>query len=295
MKRRFMLLMGAALSLPACLGATDTPDLPTDDRWEEFKQSALLISEHPVPLYIFGGDMLAIGEDGLRREYERYFGTDPEPGDGLGSVSSPLTVDRVNGADVLLDKRYQDSGGGRYHLSYCIQRNTFSTSELAALETALAQATDSWNGLVNVAFRHEESQDASCGAGNTNVFFNVRNVSSGAFFASAFFPDYPRSTRELLVDDAAFTTTSGGRDLQGILRHETGHMLGFRHEHIWLGDCTAEGLGSARHVTPYDEDSVMHYPQCRDPAGGGYRQTKLDYQGAIELYGLATPQIIALL
>ncbi len=71
------------------------------------------------------------------------------------------------------------------------------------------------------------------------MFFNVRGVSGGTFFASSFFPHDPRSARELLIDDTAFTTTSGGRDLQGILRHETGHTLGFRHEHIWI-DCTGE-------------------------------------------------------
>lgn len=294
MRRKFLCLLGAMASLSACIGDSDTPDLQTDERWKAFKQSALKISDSPVPLYIFGGDMLAVGEEGLRREYERYFGASSETRDGEGRVTSSLTVDRVNGADVLLGTRYADSSGGRYNLTYCIQRSTFSASELGALETALAQATSSWSGLVNVSFRHDASQDASCGSGNTNVFFNVRNVSSGAFFGSAFFPDYPRSTRELLVDDAAFTTTSGGRDLQGILRHETGHILGFRHEHIWLGDCTGEALGDARHVTSYDESSVMHYPQCRDSMTGGYRQTTLDYQGAIGLYGLATAVLVSL-
>jgi hypothetical protein len=295
MKRRLSLLLGAAMSVSACIGGTEPPDPAVDDRWEAFRQSALLISADPVSRYVFGGDMVAIGEDGLRREYERYFGTSAATGGDFGEVSSPLTVDRVNGADVLLAPRYSDSGGGRYDLTYCIQRNTFSAAELVALETALGQATESWNGLVNVAFRHEKSQDASCGPGNTNVFFHVRGVSGAPFFAAAFFPDYPRSARELMVDDAAFTTTSGGRDLQGILRHETGHILGFRHEHIWLGDCSAEGIGDARHVTPYDEGSVMHYPQCRDSGIGGYRQTRWDYQGAIKLYGLATAQVIALL
>jgi hypothetical protein len=57
----------------------------------------------------------------------------------------------------------------------------------------------------------------------------------------------------------------------------------------WLGDCTIEGVasdfGTAVHVTQYDEDSVMHYPQCRISMSGGYRQSKLDYQGAIGLCG----------
>jgi hypothetical protein len=287
-------------SLSACVagdGPGGPPDLSTDPQWELFRQSAIKISDSPER-YVFGGDMVAVGQDGLRREYERYFGSRPAASNGVATVSSPLTVDRAGGADILLETRYQDSAGGRYNLTYCIQRSTFSASQLAALQPALDLAQDSWNGLVNVSFRHEASQDANCGAGNTSVFFNVRNVSDGQFFASSFFPHDVRGARELLIDDSAFTTTANGRDLQGIMRHEHGHMLGFRHEHIWLGDCTTEDLaddfGSPVHVTSYDENSVMHYPQCRTSASGGYRQSKLDYQGAIGLYGLSTAEIMTL-
>ena len=293
-----LILLGAIASLPACIGGEDpggTPEIPSDARWEAFKRSAIQISDSPVR-YIFGGDMLAVGEDGLRREYERYFGSGSAgDGHGVGVATSPLTVDSVNGADVLLETSYADSRGGRFDLSYCVQRGTFSASELAAIDTALAQAQDSWSGLVNVYFHHDASQDASCSASNTNVFFNVRGVSGGAFFASSFFPHDPRSARELLIDDTAFTTTSGGRDFQGIMRHETGHTLGFRHEHIWLtGGCTGEDLGDARHVTPYDENSVMHYPQCRTTGTGGYRQSDRDYEGAVGLYGLSAALITTL-
>jgi hypothetical protein len=294
MKRSILCLL-ALTPLSACIGGDDgAADPPVDPRWEQFKRSAIKIGDNPER-YVFGGDMLAVGEAGLRREFERYFGAAPAT-DGV--ISSPLTVDESGGVDILLETSYQDSAGGRFNLTYCIQRNTFSASQLAALQPALDLAEDSWNGLVNVAFRHDESQDASCSASNTNVFFNVRNVSAGDFFANSFFPHTTRAARELLIDDSAFTTTANGRDLQGIMRHEHGHMLGFRHEHIWIDDCTTEGLadefGDPRHVTPYDESSIMHYPQCRSSGTGGYRQTKLDYQGSIGLYGLAAAQIMNL-
>lgn len=299
MNHKLLLLLGAMASLPACLSGDDpagAPDVPRDPRWELFKQSAIRVADNPAR-YLFGGDMIAVGDDGLRREFERYFGAAPAEA-GVATAESPLTVDQANGSNILLETSYGDSSGGRYNLTYCIQRSTFTASQLAALQPALDLAQDSWNGLVNVAFRHESSQDASCGSGNTRVFFNVRRVSSGQFFASSFFPHDVRGARELLIDDSAFTTTANGRDLQGILRHEHGHMLGFRHEHIWLGDCTIEGVtdpfGTAVHVTAYDENSVMHYPQCRTSMSGGYRQTKLDYQGAIGLYGLSVAEIMTL-
>lgn len=301
MSHRLLLFLGAIASLPACV--TDDADggevaPAVDPLWEAFKQSAIKIADHP-DRYLFGGDMVAVGEAGLRREFERYFGHRAAAGgDGTGTTSSDLTVDQSGGVNILLDTTYGDSTGGRYNLTYCIQRSTFTTAQLTALQPALDLAQDSWNGLVNVAFRHESAQDANCGSGNASVFFNVRRVSAGDFFASSFFPRDVRAARELLVDDSAFTTTANGRDLQGILRHEHGHMLGFRHEHIWISGCTTEGtaddFGTAVHVTPYDENSIMHYPQCRTSGGGGYRQTKLDYEGSIGLYGLAAAQIMNL-
>lgn len=306
MKRTIIWLMSAITALPACAVGYDpggSRDVSSDPRWELFKRSAPKIASNP-DRYLFGGDMVAVGEDGLRREFERYFGHAAAGGDGgdddgVATASSDLTIDRDSGGtDILLGTNYADSSGGRYNLTYCIQRNTFTAAQLAALEPALAAAHDSWNGLVNVSFRAEPAQDATCGAGNTSVFYNIRRVTGGSFFASAYFPRDVRGARELLIDDSAFTTTANGRDLQGIMRHEHGHMLGFRHEHIWIDGCTTEGtasdFGTAAHVTAYDENSIMHYPQCRTPAGGGYRQSKLDYQGAIGLYGLATAQIMNL-
>jgi hypothetical protein len=64
--------------------------------------------------------------------------------------------------------------------------------------------------------------------------FNVSLANTDQYFALSFFPHDVRSARQLQVDDSAFTTTAGGRDLEGIMRHELGHILGFRHEHIWL-------------------------------------------------------------
>ena len=111
--------------------------------------------------------------------------------------------------------------------------------------------------------------------------FSVEPVNTSQYIARAFFPNDGRSARNVLITSSAFTTTSGGRDFEGILRHELGHTLGFRHEHIRLANpCTTEANTNNRALTVYDEQSVMHYPQCRTPAGGGYRQTELDYDGA---------------
>jgi hypothetical protein len=48
---------------------------------------------------------------------------------------------------------------------------------------------------------------------------------------------------------------------------------------------TTETTANSRLVNSYDVNSVMHYPQCRPSGTGGYRQTALDFAGAVSLYG----------
>ena len=283
----------------ACGDSLPGPEAADDAQWLAFKASTTIISEEgDVPtIYLFDGDMVAVGESGLYREYLRYFGpptVDGEgPTEGIATTGSALTVDNVDGVDELLPETSDDSEGGRFDLTYCIERDTFSAAQLAALIPTLDVAARSWSNLINVQFRYVGVEDSRCNEDNRDVFFNVRGANLSGATASAFFPEFDRNTRELLVDDIAFTTTLGGRDLDGILRHEFGHILGFRHEHIWIG-CTSENVGSGRQVTAYDVNSVMHNPGCRPSNGGGYRQSPFDYQGAIELYGIAPALLVAM-
>ncbi|MFY0530547.1 M57 family metalloprotease [Archangium gephyra] len=188
------------------------------------------------------------------------------------------------GADVVW------TSTGKFDLTYCIS-NGFGlrkTDVINGMETAAR----SWSDRVGIRFRYVPDQDSDCTALNTNVTFDVNPVTA-SYFARAFFPNDERTHRNLLITDAAFTSTVGGRDFQGILRHELGHALGFRHEHIWSATCAGESTSDARQLTEYDVNSVMHYPQCRPVAAGGYRQTETDYQGAVSLYGLAPALIMS--
>ncbi|MEZ4252508.1 MAG: M57 family metalloprotease [Polyangiales bacterium] len=115
-------------------------------------------------------------------------------------------------------------------LTYCVDTGSFG-SRADELLSALDSAAESWSRVVNVRFLRVDVP--GCDNETNEVVFNVRRVRSSVFNAAAFFPNQARADRELQVTKSAFTETEGGRTLEGILRHELGHVLGFRHEHIW--------------------------------------------------------------
>jgi hypothetical protein len=240
--------------------------------WEAFRAGVSRESSAPYR-FIVDGDIVLSDEQQLWGHYQAWLAQEYADTTGSGSA---LTVRNVLGADVLW------SATQRFGLTYCIS-DSFGANK-AAVIAAMAAATQSWSDRAAVQFTYHPDQDATCTSANTNVLFNVSPVSA-TYFAASFFPDDVRAQRQLLITSSGLTTNAGGRDLQGILRHETGHILGFRHEHIWI-DCTGESTAEARHVTSYDVNSVMHYPQCRPSGTGGYRQSELDSSGAASLYGV---------
>jgi serralysin len=255
-------------ALCACGAGADVEPLSFEQEeelaWQEFRASAIF--EPEINGYIVDGDITLSDEQELREYWE----------DTRSRLTQGLTVMRSNNVDVIWNST------ARHNLTYCVSNN-FGTRK-AQVVNEMATATASWSARLGVTFKYVSAQDANCTSSNTNVVFDVSPSSSTSYFASAFFPNDTRSARRLLITSSAFTTTSGGRDFQGILRHELGHALGFRHEHIWTG-CTTESTSNARLLTStYDESSVMFYPQCRSSGTGGYRQTEKDFVAGATLY-----------
>jgi serine protease len=183
-----------------------------------------------------------------------------------------------NGAN---DDKWNDTQ--KLNLTYCIS-NAFGSNKQKVIDALAAATEQGWEIRANVNFTYVPAQDANCTKSNTNVVFDVGQVSGQPYLARSFFPANGRSSREVLIDTSSFGSGAGGWPLSHILGHELGHTLGFRHEHTRPEAGTCFEDNNWRPLTPYDSASIMHYPQCNGTSQD-LNWTAKDAQGAQSVYG----------
>lgn len=174
-------------------------------------------------------------------------------------------------------------------LTYCVLKNTFTTTAKYDLAVAnMKQATWAWEMVCGIKFQHLAELDSSATTTPQGVLFTVREIDAGGqFIAAAFFPNDPRNRRRVLIDPSYFSSDLGF-DRVGVLRHELGHVLGFRHEHIRSQappSCPDEDPTNTMDLTQYDPQSVMHY-FCGGVGSSTLAITDVDKAGSQKLYGL---------
>jgi hypothetical protein len=255
----------AGVALVGCGGPEAAEQkIPT---FEEFQASAI---NDEGNVFVINGDEAVEGVEGLRAYYDNFVAN----GD-VGATQDGLAVYYVGG-----DIKYSSTQAR--NLTYCISSSTFG-SRYSTMVSAMNSATGAWEATANVNFIHSSTYDSNCTASQTGVFFDVRMVSGQSYLARAFFPNSSRSGRNILVDSSSFGSISPWT-LTGVLRHELGHVLGFRHEHTRLSTTGCYEDSNWRGLTSYDAYSVMHYPQCKGSQTGDLVLTSLDKTGARALY-----------
>ena len=252
--------------------------------FEEFKASDAVYREpFDGGKYIVNGDTPLLGEKQLLEFFEtqvKQAGPGPKP---IHEQVEELAVGHVGGLDLAWNQQMQAA------LEYCVSRSGFG-ARYDAVVRDMEAAADAWEAVAAIEFVHDAAQDDACGPTNDQVVFDVRPVNvGGRYLARAFFPNEPRAERNVLIDGSSFDLDPDERlQLVGILRHELGHTLGFRHEHTRpsAGPCFEDDEWRA--LTEYDPFSVMHYPQCNGEGDWSLTLTARDNNGAGCLYGPAT-------
>jgi hypothetical protein len=265
--RSVAMLAGVTLLGVGCGGSEELPQEKAPMSFEEFKGS-LTQENFPGGKYIFDQD-IALEESELRDYYDNNIAA------SQGSSEGGLAVYYLGG-----DVKW--SATAARNITYCISSSSFG-SRYSTVVSAMNSATAAWEAASNVNFIHSSTYDSNCTASQTGVVFDVRQVSGQSYLARAFFPNSSRSGRNVLIDSSSFGSISPWT-LTGILRHELGHTLGFRHEHTRLSSTGCYEDANWRALTSYDASSVMHYPQCKGTQKGDLSLTSLDKTGARALY-----------
>ena len=268
----------AALSITALVGCAPDVSEPDVLTYDEFKARAF--QEPDTGMYIINGDELIETEEQMQAQYDNFLQSISDAKlreEGFAVVEQGLIINRVGGSD---DKW---SASTAQNLTYCVSSSSFG-SRYSTVVNAMASAAGAWESATGggVNFVHVSSLDGSCN-NRSNVVFNVRQVVSNQFSARAFFPSTSRRGREVQIATNAFGNIKPWT-LTGILRHELGHTIGFRHEHTRPESGVCFENTSWRALTAYDSASVMHYPQCNGTNNGDLVLTSLDKSGANSVY-----------
>jgi hypothetical protein len=266
---RSALLLAATgtIGLMACTGDVEIPNTSSSGDYESFEEFESATYKEPWEggVYIVDGDQAVPDIKQLEELW------------ALRHADSALLIHR-NGST---DAKWSDTQ--KLNITYCVSSSSFGSRYNTAV-TAMANAAGAWEQVANVNFVHVSAQDSNCTASNNNVVFDVRYVTGQPYVARAFFPGNSRSSRNVLIDQQAFGNM-GVWTLTGVLRHELGHTLGFRHEHTRYTSNSCYEDASWRALTNYDSSSVMHYPHCNGTQTGDLVITQLDAQGAQSVYG----------
>jgi hypothetical protein len=186
------------------------------------------------------------------------------------------------------------------NITYSIAKVRFSNdTHYADTVRYMSQACRDWEATCGVKFIHRADLDDRAhhydGSGiPIGVTFVVQeHPTAGDFVATAFFPNDPGYRRKILVDRSYFADGLE-YDRIGVLRHELGHVLGFRHEHIRSGapaECPGESSAAAITLTDYNPSSVMHY-FCGGVGDKHLRITPSDMEGAQKIYGAPLSSVV---
>jgi hypothetical protein len=175
-------------------------------------------------------------------------------------------------------------------IKYSVVYNSFENpQDYVKIVNLMSQATSDWEKTCGVKFEYLSQFDNALQSYQTSpqIDFTIIESTGNYFYAVAFTPTSPLEDRKLRIDKSFYRAPY---NKIGILRHEIGHILGFKHEHM---DKSAPKVCKSRfaeimpdtfQINEYDSLSVMHY-FCGGKGSEMLKITDTDTKGAQVFYG----------
>ena len=235
-------------------------------------------------LYLIEGDLLY-----TEQQARGYISGEKALNDPSSRPTGP-SPNRLSTRELILNQR--PDGLPDYYkdlkdrvLTYAIDRQSFGEQRYQTIVDHFLQGSNQWMALCKecgIQFVHQADADAHPD-GETNFVVKYDTKLPKGTIALSFFPSDPLKRRVVRVGPAYFTNQT--YDLFGVFRHELGHVLGYRHEHIRNSGCALDAGGNQWiAITPYDSHSVMHYP-CGGGGSTDFQFSDLDISGHLIVYG----------
>jgi hypothetical protein len=213
--------------------------------FEEYRELARYPQESG-DVFIVEGDMIFETEEALKEYYDELY-TSPEQ-KSIINTSAGERDTRPNPTNI----RYCFSAGwGTKHGSY-------TAPKLDTVRPNIQAAMAQWEAVAGIDFVEVTSiTEADCNNNGSNpgVDFVVTHWNN-ASTATGAFPSDSWANQKLRVPTSGIPVV--------LARHEIGHILGFRHEHIHsdASPRCSEGDSHYEELTEFDDDSVMKYNNC---------------------------------
>lgn len=145
-------------------------------------------------------------------------------------------------------------------LTYSVDRQSFGAQQYEQVTADLAQAAKEWQESCpgcGVTFTQTEARDARPSHEGANFVVRAHDA-KGVYLVSAFFPHEPPERRYLNIDPRYFNLASKAERV-AVLRHQLGHILGYRHvQPRDIAGCYYKG-GTFLSLSKYTGNSVMGY------------------------------------